>query len=700
MKYTISALALLTLGSALFAEETLVRELPTTVVTGELWESELQKTTASVTVLDQAVLEANGTQHFEDIINAIPNLTWTGGTSRPRYIQIRGIGENSQFEGETPDSSVRFLIDDLDLTGLGSVGNLFDVQQVEVLRGPQAGAFGANAAGGVVQIVTNDPTPYWTGQAEATAGNDDLRSAGVAVGGPLLETEPERLTFRVAVHQLEQNGFKENLALGKDDTNERDEMTARLKLRWLLGQDWQFDGQILYADNDNGYDVFTLTNNRKNTFSDQPGRDEQTTLGGSLRVSFYGFDGSDVTWTSQYSDTDSLYSYDSDWGTGDGAGSTFPSTYTGFLETQRERTVFSEELRLDSKEANGFFDRWTLGAYYQNFYEKSDIDYDESSVAFAYAGTTEIESEYSTETAALFGQVGHDFSENTRFVFGLRYEYHTVDFRSINQLDTLGYANAGISDNSKKDHLFGGRLLIEQELNETHLFYASITRGYKAGGANNATFNTPGDPLTYEKEILWNYEIGLRSQWFDEQLETNLTVFYLDRSEAQLRDSAGAGGFFRYFTSNQGDAEHFGLETDARLYIAENWQARASLGLQEADGNTANAELANAPTYNYSAGIDYRPSEGLFGSIELVGRDSSYESNSHAEKRSAFEVVNVSIGYRFGQWTLSLWGKNLFDKAYEDRVFFFNNTDFGPVRTRYEAPADPRTFGVTAKYTW
>ena len=119
MKHTLSALALLSIATTLlFAEESAVSaisELPVTIVTGELWESELQKTTTSVTVLDRAALEDNGVQHFEDVINAIPNLTWTGGTSRPRYIQIRGIGENSQFEGETPDSSVRFLVDDLDL---------------------------------------------------------------------------------------------------------------------------------------------------------------------------------------------------------------------------------------------------------------------------------------------------------------------------------------------------------------------------------------------------------------------------------------------------------------------------------------------------------------------------------------------------------------------------------------------------------
>ena len=102
--------------------------LPTTVVTGTLWESELQKTTASVTVVESEQIQSSGAQHFGDIINSLPNVTWTAGSSRPRYIQIRGIGENSQFEGETPDSSVRFMIDDLDFTGMGTIGNLFDVK--------------------------------------------------------------------------------------------------------------------------------------------------------------------------------------------------------------------------------------------------------------------------------------------------------------------------------------------------------------------------------------------------------------------------------------------------------------------------------------------------------------------------------------------------------------------------------------------
>ena len=287
MKHTLSALALLSSATtALFAEESAVPaipELPVTIVTGELWESELQKTTASVTVIEDELLQSSGTQHFGDLINAVPNMTWSATSSRPRYLQIRGIGENSQFEGETPDSSVRFLVDNLDFTGLGTIGNLFDTQQVEVLRGPQAGAFGVNAAGGVVQIVTNDPTPYWSGQVEGTIGNDSLFAGGFALGGPLLEDDPERLTFRFSTYQLQQDGFRDNQFLGKDDTNERDELNTRLKLHWIANEDWQWDGTLFYAEVNNGYDEWSLDNTRFDTYSDEPGRDEQKSIAGSIR---------------------------------------------------------------------------------------------------------------------------------------------------------------------------------------------------------------------------------------------------------------------------------------------------------------------------------------------------------------------------------------------------------------------------------
>ena len=664
------------------------------VVTGELWESELQAVTASVSVFEEEQLNLNGVQHFEDIVNAIPNVTWTGGSSRPRFIQIRGIGENSQFEGETPDSTVRFLIDDLDLTGVGTVGNLFDISQVEVLRGPQAGAFGVNAAGGVVKIVSNDPTPYWTGQAEHTIGNDDLLETGIAVGGPIIENDPEQLTFRFSIHNLTQNGFRKNRTLDRDDTNERDERTGRLKVRWLPNEDWQFDTSLLYADFDNGYDEFTLNNARTSTFSDEPGRDEQETFGTSLKATYLGFDEVNVIYTTNYIDTDSLYSFDGDWTNESEASTLFG---TSFLEINRNREVYVQDLRFDSADdddALGFVDRWTTGIYYEQL--------DENNVT---TGFGDFETDYGSKTFSLYGQGTHLFGKQTRITLGLRVEYFDLETENIN-----GFRQ----DVDFDDWLFGGKLTLEHDLSETQMTFASITRGYKAGGANIYPFlEVPPLPEEYETEDLWNYEIGLRSALLDGRLESRITLFFLDRNNAQLRDSEGEGIGFTYFTTNGEGARHYGLEAETVFYIDDNWSFTTSLGLLETDRDSyeiktdpdvnvapefiRSRDLANAPSYTYTARLNYQPHKGFFAGSEVVGSDAYFESNSHRQKRDAYAIFNGSIGYRWEQWTVTLWAKNIFDEEYAERVFFFDN---GLGEQRYEAPAAPRTFGVTANYSW
>ena len=657
-------------------------------------------------MLDAEAIENNGVQHFEDVINAIPNLTWTGGTSRPRYIQIRGIGENSQFEGETPDSSVRFLVDDFDLTGVGTVGNLFDIQQVEILRGPQAGAFGANAAGGVVKIVSNEPTSYWTGQAEATVGNDDLRAAGIAVGGPLLKNDPEQLTFRFALHKLEQDGFRENQFLDKDDTNERDELTSRLKLRWLPNKNWQIDAGLLYAEADNGYDEFTLSNERTDTLSDEPGRDEQETRGGSLGASFYGFESFNLTSISSFIDTESNYSFDGDWSDADSVTFLVPDEdtpdptdtilkdFSSFLTIDREREVFTQNIRLDSNEqekAFGVIDQWTTGVYYQSFEEDT-----------LTSGFGDFKTNYQSETWSFYGQATHLISNDTRFTLGLRAEHYDLETK-MDFRDDVDF----------NDWLIGGKLTLEHDLNDDQTAFASVTRGYKAGGANIYPFlDTTTLPAEYDTENLWNYEIGLRSEWFNKKLVTQITLFYLDRDDPQLRDSDGTGIDFTFFTVNGTEAQHYGLETEATWFFADDWSLNLSGGLLETNRNKfpdpgdplnsiAARDLANAPSYTYSARLDYAPSKGLFTSAEIVGSDEYFESNSHREKRNAFAVVNASIGYRFENWTFTLWSKNLLDEEYEERVFFFaNEAPNFDNETRFEAPAAPRTFGVTANYSW
>ena len=670
--------------------------LATTIVTGDLWESDLQSTTASVSVINQARLETNGTQHFEDIVNAIPNLTWTGGSSRPRFIQIRGIGENSQFEGETPDSAVRFLIDDLDLTGLGTVGNLFDVKQVEILRGPQAGAFGANAAAGVIKIVTNDPTPYWTGQVEGTVGEDSLVAGGIAVGGPIIESDPEKLTFRLALHQLNQDGFRHNKRLGKDDTNERDEFTSRFKLRWLANEDWQWDGTLLYTDADNGYDEWSLNNTRFDVHSDKPGRDEQETIAGAIRGTWTGLADVEMTTLTNYSTTDSTYSYDSDWTNV----MDDPFNYAGFIKNDRDHETFSQELRFDSVErtdALSWVDRWTVGTYFHYLKEDSTTAYTDD------YGTANANYAYETNSYSIFGQIAHEFSTQTRFIIGLRYEYHEVNQDSKTVEDT-GFYNDTLTDvdSDKSSSLWGGKLTLEHDLTAAQMIFTSVARGYKAAGANGGIFRLAGDPLTYDEETLYNFEIGLHSDWFDSALISQVTAFYLYRDDPQLRDSEGSGGFFRYFTDNGDSAQHYGLEAEATWYISKNWTASVGIGLLETEDDD-NDDLANAPTYTFNAQISYQAENGFFANLAAQGSDEYYESNNKDQRdqrvRNSFVTFNGSIGYQYENWTFTIWGKNLFDEEYEKRVFYFDNYD-GQGDTRFENPADPQQFGMTVNYRW
>ena len=701
MKHTTLLVALAAMNAGLHAQSTTtasattepeVQQLPTTVVTGDLWESELQRTTASISVIDQAQLDGNGVEHFGDIVNAIPNLTWTGGSSRPRFIQIRGIGENSQFEGETPDSAVRFLIDDLDLTGLGTVGNLFDVQQVEVLRGPQAGAFGANAAGGVIKIVTNDPTPYWTGQIEGSVGEDSLVAGGLAVGGPIIESDPEKLTFRLALHQLNQDGFRHNKHLNKDDTNERDEFTSRLKLRWIANEDWQWDGTLLYADANNGYDEWSLDNTRFDTYSDELGRDEQESFAASIRGTWTGLNQVDVTTITSYTDTDSLNSFDGDWSNPVDR----PDTYTGFAINERERQRWSEEVRFDSvdKEAAlGFIDRWTAGVYFEDFEE--DTAYD-----FIYEGLPDpFDTTFEAQTISFYGQGTHLFSDQTRLTLGLRAEYYDLETE-------IAYNDKPQSEHNPDfdDWMFGGKLTLEHDLADTQTVFASITKGYKAGGVNIFPGLEVDEPTGYDTEDLWNYEIGVRSEFFENTVVTQLTVFYMDREDAQLRSSAGQGLLFSYGTENAGDAEHYGAEAEATWFINSNWTFSAGLGLLETELDATGDELSSAPSYTYNARIDYVAENGFFANFEVVGSDEFYESNNPDNRnqriRSEFIVYNAAIGYSYENWTLTLWGRNFFDEEYEKRVFYFGNEAPDWNEQRYENPADPQQFGATLSYRW
>src|SRR5688500_5352791 len=197
------------------------------IVTAEFRAMRIEELPVSVSVLDAATLRATTEQHFEEALRQVPNLTLSGEGSRARYFQLRGVGELEQYEG-SPNPSIGFIVDDIDFSGLGSIGTLFDVDRVEVLRGPQGTRYGANALGGLIYMRSADPTDELEADFEATAGSDDTTALGAAIGGPL----GNDLGFRASLHQYRSDGFRDNVCLRRDDTYARDELAARGKLAW------------------------------------------------------------------------------------------------------------------------------------------------------------------------------------------------------------------------------------------------------------------------------------------------------------------------------------------------------------------------------------------------------------------------------------------------------------------------------------
>src|SRR5512138_3797418 len=244
------SVALLLYGASVLAADNQVLE--EVVVTATLREQTLLDTPVSITVLDERTLRDAGRQHFEDVLAAVPNLNWAGGTSRPRFFQIRGIGEREQYEG-APNPSVGFLIDDIDFSGIGMAATLFDVGRIEVLRGPQGTRFGANALAGLIVVQGNEPEKVAGYSVEAGVAEFGALSTGFVATGPIESLDS---SWRLSVQRQKGDGFMRNAYLGRKDTNDRDELTGRAKWRWEASEDTVLDVTLLHADLGNGYDAW------------------------------------------------------------------------------------------------------------------------------------------------------------------------------------------------------------------------------------------------------------------------------------------------------------------------------------------------------------------------------------------------------------------------------------------------------------
>ncbi|WP_228730441.1 TonB-dependent receptor [Shewanella yunxiaonensis] len=672
------------------------------VVSADFRGTTVDNTPSSVTVIDQQRIEDQGAEHFEDMLNNVANFNWSGATARPRYFQIRGVGEQEDYKG-APNSSVGFIVDDIDLSGLGMVASMYDLQQFEVLRGPQGTRYGANALAGLIYLKSNDPTQVAEHGLELSLGEDNLRTLSGYSSGPL--TDSGKLLYRVALQQHKQNGYMNNLYLNRDDTNQRDEFTGHLKLRWYATDNLQADLTVLHADYKDGYDAWTLDNNGKNTLTDQPGLDNQRTTGSSLKLTYSGFDQFELISLSSWAKTHFDNGYDGDWANPDYWAALDcdgeACEYNYWWDKKGNRRTLTQEFRITSNDAGKIFGGttdWLAGIYLMDLAEDNDL-YSE------YNGSPDevLQSKYSANNYAVFGQLDSDLGEGYRLSVGLRLEQRSSDYSDSN------------NDNfSPSENMWGGHVALSKQLAQGQEAYLRVARGYKAGGFNMTLPTSLSDKKQFDTEILYNYELGLKSQWFDGVAGSRLALFYMDRQHQQvsasIQDPVDPQRFI-LFTDNAGSSSNYGAELEANWYATDTLELYSSVGYlktkygtyiyEDSYGNPVDLsgrELANSPRWTYSLGASWHADNGWFANVNASGKSKFYYSDSNDSQSKPYAIVNAKVGYDADSWALYFWGRNLFDKQYGVRGFYFGNEpDQDWADKQYIRYGDPRQLGVTFK---
>jgi len=681
---------------------------------------------SSITVLNRETIESASLQHFEELIALVPNMNFSGDGARARYFQMRGIGELEQYEG-APNPSVGFIVDDIDLSGVGGISSVFDIQQVEVLRGPQATRFGASALAGLVYVQSLDPTPEFSVTAEALAGNDDTFAAGAAISGGLMEN----LSGHFSLHHYQSDGFYDNVSLSIDDSNERDEWTSRGKLLWKIGKDWEAKLSMLYANFDNGYDAWSPENGRV-TFSNNPGRDEQETWGGSLKVNGPLSPSVDFVSITGYASSDILFSFDGEWGDEDYWA---PYGYDYIYSDLRDRDSLTQEFRLlSSPQGRLFNDRtdWVLGVYAQRLEESDDILsaglYDDSvdapdSWCAPCLDHSTLQSAYESKNYAVFGRLDSDLTDRLKLNFGLRFERWKADYVDAFTDHIYGDPNQPVRhDFHPRENLWGGDLSLDYQLSEDASLYGLASRGYKAGGFNPSLARALGpgadlgpEAIAYDPERLMNYEAGIKGLWLNGKLSAEFAMFYMDRRDMQLRSSAqftDNPNDFIFITSNA-EGHSWGLEASIAWQLSDNWRLHGSLGLldseidsypleREADieGDLIGREFAHAPPYTLNLGASYATAQGWVARVDFNAMGSYYFDYSHDEKSGSRQTVNLKLGKQWSNWAVYAWVRNLFDEEFYTRGFSFGLEPPWFERTRYTRLGDPRHYGITVSYRY
>lgn len=646
-------------------------ELAPILITGEKIERTLEQTQTSVVVNTEADFREHGDRVLSDVFARTPGVYTQSGNEN---WGIRGVPV-SGFDDQGPatlNGAVSVFVDGAQLPNRAitlSPLPLWDVEQVEVLMGPQSTTQGRNSLAGAVVIQTKNPTFTPSLSVQTNVGSYGASGGAAAAGGALVD---DVVAGRIAVDYQEEDGYIDNIATG-DDAYPRRNSNVRGKLLVLPNED--LDVLLSYAHSE--------SRQGNNASMREDGR-----------VRFYKIDQDTEAYDRLQQDTATLkldYRLDDAW-TLTSLSTITRADYNALLDfdesssanmevlRSQDTQLFSQELRLgyESDQIRSF-----VGAYYGH---TSNDYHDRLTDAGALFGT--VKGDTRIENQALFGEVNWTFQPRWTLITGLRYESER------NDTDVAQDDFSAPGEVSKRFDAFLPKIGLDHELADNQFLGLTIQKGYRGGGVN---VRAGGGHAAYDPEYTTNYELSYRGAWYEQTLRLRANLYYTDWKDQQVSMLDSSGNFLQVF--NAGRSSIKGLETFLEKDIDSHLSLNA--GLAYTDGRYRDFELGSdadlsgeaflySPKYKVSVGGIYRFDNGLSVGSDIVYQDgapSEYQFDTdgqvtHVRKSDYYTLVNLNAEYRLSEeLTLSGYVKNLFDKDYITNNRSGDIIDVGAPRT-------------------
>ena len=675
------------------------------VITADFFNTPLMQSANSVSVISTNTIQMRGAQHLEETFSLIPNLNWSSGGSRTRFVQLRGIGDLEQFQDPKYYPSVGINLDNIELGSNVAAASLFGVEQIEILRGPQGTRFGSSGHAGLINLKSIPPTAKFNTTISTGFGNYGQRNFGLSTSGALRSNLRGRLTSQ----QNQGNGFVQNRFLNIDDSNAYKEKNLRGMLDWQTSDSLSFKFNLIHFNSENGYDAWSLDGNR-DTESDQPGENKNKLYATSISSIWSINSNYELTTSYSLNDNNNNYAYDADWVNNSFCNSDSACTAFDFDQASESFVRDTKQNVLDVR-LNSVNEKLVAGFYAKKINE--DLVYQYNS---AFFGNFASNSNYSAKRYALYGQYQLSLSDNLTLTTGLRFERYSDDY-----LDT----NLFTSDN--KENLWDGKISLEYYIDDT-LVYASLKQSEKPGGVNTSASSNAvlmsapfrsfvADKLRFDNETLLNKEVGLKRYFFDDALSLRAALFHTDRAQAQLESwiwDASAGLWIGYLDSTS-DASNYGAEIETNYRASSDLNLFLSLGFLKTevknlsvfdlDANTFvsrnGRSQAKAPSWQYAVGGEYVFNSMLKLKVEFEGRDQSYYGYYHDSRLDGYNQIHASINYQLGDVNLTFWARNLTDEDYSVHGLYFAADARNEWQNEiYQQAGAPRTFGFNAAYSF